>query len=145
METGDETETENTSQVLRHNDTIIPQPARRVEGSALLIVLLENLLFESLGLRCVLALELHETEHFTSLLTAHDGDPGRGKHVQEAGVVSAAAHSVVASAVRCAEDRCDLGHVGVGHSGDHLGAVFSDALGFDLLANHEASDILQEN
>src|SRR3546814_18687306 len=49
-----------------------------------------------------------------------------GPHPEEARVVGAAAHAVVAGAERAADDHGELRHDRAGHGGDELGAVAGD-------------------
>jgi hypothetical protein len=57
----------------------------------------------------------------------------------------AAAHAVVAGAEAAADQHGELGHLGGGDGGDHLGAVLGDAAVLVLAADHEAGDVLQED
>jgi hypothetical protein len=61
------------------------------------------------------------------------------------GRIGAAAHAVVAGTKAAADDDGELGHIGRGHGGDHLGAVAGDAFVLVLAAHHEAGDVLQKH
>lgn len=118
---------------------------------SLLFVLIEDRLLDlgfllgaeglatSLGL---LALDLHQ--HAGSLLGTHHANPRIWPHPQEAWVVCASAHAVVAGAEAAANDHGELWHLGARHGGDQFGTVLGDAAGFVFLAHHEAGDVLQE-
>ncbi|KAI3480412.1 hypothetical protein L1887_57426 [Cichorium endivia] len=83
-------------------------------------------------------------QHAGRLLGAHHADPRVRPHPQEARVVGAAAHAVVAGAEAPADDHGELRHLGAGHRSDQFGAVLGDAAGLVFLPDHEAGDVLQE-
>ena len=83
-------------------------------------------------------------EHAGRLFAAHDGDAAVGPRKQEARLVGAAAHAVVAGAEGAADEHGEFGDVGGGDGLHHLGAILGDAAGLVLLADHEAGDVLQE-
>jgi hypothetical protein len=66
-------------------------------------------------------------------------------HIHRKRGVGAAAHAVVAGAEAAADQHGELGHLGGGDGGDHLGAVLGDAAVLVLAADHEAGDVLQED
>src|SRR5438270_403268 len=84
-------------------------------------------------------------EHGSSLLAAHDRYPCIGPHPEEARAIGAPAHAVIAGSEAAADDQRQLWHAGAGDSRDHLGPVLGDAAGLIFAADHETSDILQEN
>jgi hypothetical protein len=76
-------------------------------------------------------------------IRTHDCDLRVGPGEQEARIVGAAAHGVVARAVRGPHDDADRGHLAVGDCVDHLAAVLDDALLLVLLAHHEPRHVVQ--
>ena len=78
------------------------------------------------------------------LLAAHHRDAAFGHMKRKRGAVGAAAHAVVAGAVRGADHHGELRHRGVGDGVHHLGAVLGDAAVLVALADDEAGDVLQE-
>lgn len=109
-----------------------------------MVVLIENLLFVGKGLIGLLVLEFDHGQDFTGLLTAHHRDLGAGEHVQEAGRVGTATHSVVTGSVRGTKNGGDLGDSSVRNGRHHFGAMLGNTLLLDSLSNHEARDVLQE-
>ena len=91
------------------------------------------------------AILLHREKDVRGLFAAHHADAGVGPHPQEARRVGPAAHPVIASPKRAADDNGVLGHTGVGDCHDHLGPVLGDAASLVLPAYHEARDVLQED
>jgi hypothetical protein len=89
--------------------------------------------------------EAHGEEDARGLRAAHHADLGVGPHPEEAGLVGASAHGVVAGAERPAEYHRELGNLGGGDGGHHLRAVLGDAFVLVLLADHEAGYVLQED
>src|SRR5699024_5466363 len=67
-----------------------------------------------------------------------------GPHVQKAGAIGAAAHAVIASAERSANDDGQLGNGGGGYRCDHFGAMAGNAFVFVAAPHHEAGNVLQE-
>ena len=121
-----------------------------VEGRRLLVELLDDALehLVDLGFRWLLALtnELllgHGLHHACRLLAAHHGGAAVGPGEDEARVVGAAAHAVVAGAETAADHDRDLRHGRVGHRLYHLGAVLHDAAALGVGADHESGRILQ--
>ena len=88
---------------------------------------------------------LHRGQHARGLLAAHHRDARVRPHPQEARLVGAAAHAVVAGAERAADDDGELRDDRVGDGVHHLRAVLGDAAALVLLADHEAGDVLQED
>ena len=85
----------------------------------------------------------HGLHHAGRLLAAHHGGAVVGPGEDEARIVGAAAHAVVAGAEAAADHDGDLRHRGVGHRLDHLGAVLDDAAALGLGADHVAGGVLQ--
>ncbi len=79
------------------------------------------------------------------LRAAHHGGARRGPAEDEARVEPTPAHAVVARAKRAVERDGELGHPGVGHGLDHLGAVLDGAAVFGRRAHHVAGGVLQED
>ncbi len=94
------------------------------------------------GALALLLLDLGE--HPGGLFATHHGDARVGPHPEEARVVGAAAHAVVAGTEAAADEHGELRHLGAGHRGDQLGAVLGDATGLVFLPDHETGDVLQE-
>ena len=88
---------------------------------------------------------LDRGQHAGGLLAAHHRDARVRPHPQETRAVSAAAHAIVAGAERTADHHREFRHFGASHCGHHLGAVARDAAVLVLAADHETSDVLQEN
>src|SRR5690606_22475719 len=78
------------------------------------------------------------------LLAAHDGDAGVGPGPEEAWVVGAAAHAVIARPEAAADDEGELGHLGAGDRRHELGAVLGDPAMLVLSTHHEPGDVLEE-
>ena len=89
-------------------------------------------------------LAAHDREHAGELLGAHHRDPVVRPGEEEARLVGAAAHAVVAGAVERADHDRERRHRGVRHRVDQLRAVLDDAALLVALADHEAGDVLQE-
>lgn len=64
--------------------------------------------------------------------------------VQSRGRARTAAHAIVARAKGAADHDSELGHLRGGDGIHELGAMLGDALVLDLLADHKAGDVLQE-
>src|SRR5919201_3192681 len=106
-------------------DAVVPQARCAVVGAALNLVLLQRGPHKLFLLRrrhvraaCAQVIQPHLQEHRGSLLAAHHRDARVGPHPQEARVVSAAAHRVVAGAERASDDDGEPGHRSVGDGGD---------------------------
>ena len=108
-----------------------------------LILRLDRRLERFLGLRRR-ELAAYGGQHPGRLLPAHHRDAGVRPHEQEPRIIGAAAHAVIPGAIAAADNQGQLGHLGGGHGGHQLGAVFRDAAGFVLPPDHEAGDVLQE-
>src|SRR6185312_2269892 len=107
---------------------------------------LEHLVDLFLGWLLALADELllgHGLHHAGCLLAAHYGDAAVGPGEDEARIVGAAAHAVVAGAEAAADHDGDLRHGGVGHRLDHLRPVLDDTAALGLGADHVAGGVLQ--
>ena len=91
------------------------------------------------------AIALHGGQHTGSLLAAHHANARIGPHPQKARAKGAATHAVVARSKTAANDDGELGHLGRGHSGNHLGAIARNAFAFVFAAHHEAGDVLQKH
>ena len=97
------------------------------------------------GPRLATALDLtapYLSQHAGGLLATHDRYAGIRPHKQKVRIVGSSAHTVIACTIGIADDQRQLGHLGTGHSGDHLGAVFGDATSLILFAHHKARDVL---
>src|SRR5205823_2633670 len=81
--------------------------------------------------------------HACRLFAAHHRDAAVGPGKDEARIVGAAAHAVVAGTEAAADHDGDLRHRGVGDGLDHLGAVLDDAAALGLGADHVAGGVLQ--
>src|SRR5512145_661823 len=149
---GCEAHAEDPAGVDRVDHPVVPQAGGRVVRRALLLVLLTDRRLERLlvvgGPLAALGLDAVTTdgrEDRGGLLAAHHGDPGVGPHPQEARVVGAPAHPVVARPERASDDDCELGYDGAGDRRDELGPVAGDAAVLVLPADHEAGDVLEED
>ena len=136
----------------RVENAVVPQARRRVVRRALVIVLLEDRLPHRLlvfgGERLAFArklVALDGRQHARGLLATHHRDAGVRPHPQEARLVRAAAHSVVAGPERPADDDGELGHHRVGNRMHHLGPVLRDAGALVLASHDEAGDVLQKH
>ena len=145
-------ERQHAAGVGRVDDAVIPQPGAGVIGVALGFVLRADRPLERFLLlgRPGLAARFHgvaadRRQHAGGLLAAHDRDARVRPHPQEARVVGAAAHAVIAGAEAAADDDGEFRHLRGGDRGHHLGAVLGDAAGFVFAADHEAGDVLQEH
>ena len=92
-----------------------------------------------------LLVPLHRHEHTRRLGAAHHRDAPVGPHPEQARVVGAAAHAVVAGAEGAADDDAEPGHDGVRDRVHHLRPVLGDPGPFVLAADHEPGDVLEED
>src|SRR4051812_25363209 len=145
-----EGEGEHAAGVARVDDAVVPQMRGAVERGRFAVELVDDALehLVDLGARRLLALaqELllgHGLHHAGGLLAAHHGGAVVGPGEDEARIVGAAAHAVVARAEAAADHDGDLRHRRVGHRLDHLGAVLDDAAALGLGADHVAGGVLQ--
>ncbi len=88
---------------------------------------------------------LYLQERFSRLFAAHDRNFSVGPGEDEPGIVSFAAHGIIARAIGITNDDGDLGHHAVAYGVDQLRPVFDDAGVLGATANHKPSYILQEN
>src|SRR5690606_5500181 len=77
--------------------------------------------------------------------TTHDSNLCGGPGNNKAGIVSLAAHGIVAGTVRVTDNDRKLRHRRVRHSINHLGAILYDAALLGLAAYHKPTDILKED
>mmetsp|Transcript_43437 Transcript_43437/g.93051 ORF Transcript_43437/g.93051 Transcript_43437/m.93051 type:complete len:374 (+) Transcript_43437:504-1625(+) len=151
---GDDAEAspQDVSGVSRINDAIIPNPGSGVVGVPLLLVLVQSWLPElrnflvghqgfALPLQLVL---LHCGQHIGGLGTTHHADARVGPHEEEARVVSPSAHAVISSPMAAGDDHCDLRNISTSNGVHHLGTISSDPSILVRFADHEASDVLEE-
>ena len=138
------------ARVARVDDAVVPQMRGAVERRRFAVELvddaLEHLVDLLRGRLLALAQELllgDGLHHAGRLLAAHHGGAVVGPGEDEARVVGAAAHAVVAGAEAAADHDGDLRHGGVGHGLDHLRAVLDDAAALGLGADHVAGGVLQ--
>src|SRR6266545_3929767 len=143
-------EGENAPRVARIDDAVVPQVRCAVERRRFAVELVDDALVHLVDLlaRWLLAFAQklllgHGLHHAGRLLAAHDGGAVVGPGEDEARVVGAAAHAVVAGTEAAADHDGDLRHRGVGHRLDHLGAVLDDAAALGLGADHVARGVLQ--
>src|SRR6478752_4801509 len=73
------------------------------------------------------AVATHGRQDARGLLAAHDADARVRPHPEEARLVTASAHRVVAGAEAAADDHGELRHVRARDGGHHLRAVLGDA------------------
>ncbi len=108
---------------------------------------LEGLLFRRWPLlpRGFQAIAAHRRQDAGRLLTAHHADARIRPHPQEARLVAAAAHGVIAGAKTSADQHGELGHVRARHGGHHLRAILRNARVFVFASDHEPGDVLKEN
>src|SRR5919202_1435846 len=151
IEAGRDGQAQGCARVGGIGDAVVPQARRAVVGAALDLVLLQRGPHEFFLLRgrhvlatCAQVIQPHLQEHRGRLLAAHHRDARVGPHPQEARVVSAAAHGVVARAKRATDDDGELGDRGVGDGRHHLGAVLGYPAALVRTPHHEAGDVLQE-
>ena len=78
------------------------------------------------------------------MLAAHDGDAAVRPGEQEARLVGAPAHAVIASAEAAADQHGDLRHLRSGDRCHQFRAMLGDTFGLILSADHEARNVLQE-
>src|SRR4051812_30377975 len=149
---GGEAEAEDATGLGGGGDPVVPEPGGGVVRRALSLVLLEDrrldrglLVGAPLVTTCLDAVASHRCQHGRRLLAAHDGDAGVRPHPQEARVVRAAAHAVVAGAEGPADDHGELRDAGGRDGGDELRAVLGDAARLVVAADHEAGDVLEED
>jgi hypothetical protein len=149
---GDQAHSEHPPRVGGIDDAVVPEPRGRVVRRTLVLVGAEDRRFEGLLVlgRPLLAPRLEPVatdrcEHRSRLLAAHHRDAGVGPHPQEARVVGATAHAVVAGAERAADDDGELRNDAARHGGHQLRAVLGDPAVLVLAADHEAGDVLQEH
>src|SRR5262249_22241307 len=83
-------------------------------------------------------------EHVRRLLAAHHRDARIGPGPQEARIVRAAAHRIVAGAEAIADDDGEFRHSRTGDRRHHLRAVLGNAARLVVAPYHEAGDVLQE-
>ena len=134
------------------SDAVVPQARGRVVRAAFVLVLGpdrrdELRLAPPPIMRLLLGgqlLELDGQQRARGLLAAHHRDARVRPHEEQARAVGAAAHAVVAGAVRGADDHGELRHRGGGDRVHHLRAVLGDAAVLVALADDEAGDVLQE-
>src|SRR5262249_45945893 len=144
-------EGEHHARIRRIDDAIIPQPSRTVIGIPLLGVFIQYRLHELALLvgrhRFAMSLELvdfHLKQHTSRLLASHYGNPCARPHPELSRPVSPAAHSIISSAVRAADDDCKLRYGGVRNCIDHFCAIFRNPALFELLSHHKSSNIFQK-
>src|SRR4029077_13204838 len=145
-----EAEAQNPAGVARVDQAVVPQPGRGVKRSGFSLHARDNSLFHHLdpGLvdRLAFALEflLGDDRHdLRRLLAAHDRDAVARPGEDEARIIGAAAHAVIAGPERGADVNGELRHRGVGDRLDHLRAVLDDAGALGLAADHVAGRVLQ--
>ena len=86
--------------------------------------------------------DLHD---FRGLCAAHDGGAGGGPGEDEVRIEAAAAHAVIARAIRAADGDGEFGNPGVGDGLDHFGTMLDGAAAFGLQPDHVAGGVLQED
>ncbi len=145
-------EAQNLPCLFGQDHSIVPEPSSRVVATRLPLVSLDSLVAHTrlLFRRELLALPLELggldlREHSSGLFASHDCNLGIRPHVEHAGVVGPAAHTVVSRTIGGADDAGDFGDGGGRDCVDHFGPVLSDTLVLVLLADHESSDVLQED
>ena len=127
------------------DDAVVPQPRAGIIRMALaLVTLADRSLERSFVGGAGEAARFDRGQHRRRLFAAHDADPGVRPHPQEPRRESATAHAVVAGTKAAAGNDGDFRHRGTGDGGDHLRAMFGDALILIFAADHETGDVLQE-
>src|SRR5436190_5418446 len=128
-------EGQHLAAVARIDQSVVPQPRGRVPGHGFGIDSLDDVLLHGFELLALdgpaLALELllgDDRHDFRGLLAAHDGDAIVGPGEDEARIVGAAAHAIIAGPERGADVQRDLRHGRIGDCLDHLRAVLDDAV-----------------
>ena len=144
-----EAEAQRIASIERTNQPVVPQPGGGVIRIGLLFVLSSNgraNFFDLLGrgLRPLHAAEANVGKHRFGGVGSHRCDPAVGPGKEKARVEASAAHAVVASAVRTADEHRELRDSAVGHSSDHLGAILRDATDLGVTADHIAGGVLKE-
>ena len=89
-------------------------------------------------------LDLVEEHRVDGRLGAHHGDLRLREGQARVGLERRASHRVEAGAVRLADDHGDLRHRRLRDRADHLRPVPDDPLALDVLADHEAGHVRQE-
>src|SRR6185437_12256302 len=132
------------------DEAIIPEPRGGEECRRLTVELRDDTLLhrrefgpiDRLALT-LLALFGDDREHFRRLLAAHDGDAVVGPGEDEARIIGAAAHAVIAGAEARADMQGELRHRRIRHRLDHLRAMLDDAAPLRLGADHVARRVLE--
>mmetsp|Transcript_2958 Transcript_2958/g.8147 ORF Transcript_2958/g.8147 Transcript_2958/m.8147 type:complete len:256 (-) Transcript_2958:1197-1964(-) len=89
-------------------------------------------------------ISLHGGQNASGVFPAHHGDTGARPAEQKRGIKGATAHCVVACAKRSSHNQRDLWDRGASNRVDHLCAIARNSCVFVLLADHEASDVVQK-
>ena len=83
-------------------------------------------------------------KHAGRLLATHYRNPRVRPHPEESRLVGPSAHPVVSGAKRTADDDRKFRNFCVRDGSDELRTIFRDAALFELLSDHEAGDVLEE-
>ena len=146
-----ERDAEHAARVAWVDDAVVPDPRGGEERvrlpvdlvldglSDLRIGLLVEGLARALGRRAA-----HDREHARELLGAHHRDAMVGPAEEQARIVGATRHAVVARSIRRADHDREVRHAAVRDRVDELRAVLDDPALFVAPAHHEARDVLQE-
>ena len=130
------------------DDAVVPEPRARVQRARLprriVPCISARSAAASVSLGARRGAPRTRLKHDAGLLAAHDGDARVRPGPEEPRAVRAAAHAVIAGAVRRADDHGELRHARAGHGRDELRAVLGDAAALGVFADHEARDVLQE-
>mmetsp|Transcript_2957 Transcript_2957/g.8141 ORF Transcript_2957/g.8141 Transcript_2957/m.8141 type:complete len:219 (-) Transcript_2957:1197-1853(-) len=135
----------------RKNYAVVPQASTRIIRTAFAVKSLTHLFFVLLlffSAPCLAALNfcisLHGGQNASGVFPAHHGDTGARPAEQKRGIKGATAHCVVACAKRSSHNQRDLWDRGASNRVDHLCAIARNSCVFVLLADHEASDVVQK-
>lgn len=131
-----QSESQIAPRLLRRDDAVVPDSRRREHG-------LTFTLDSSLQLRIrVFPHRLHDR---AELLRAHDGNLRIRPHPQESWGEGSATHAIVARTVAGANDDGEFRHVSARYGVDELCTVFGDAAGLGVFADHETTNVLEED
>lgn len=120
----------------RRDDPIVPQSSRRIHSVTLLFDPCLELRINRLT---------HRLHNRTQLLRAHNPNLRLWPHPEEPRGVSSSTHTIISCASASTYHDSELGDVSTGDCCDELRAVFGYAAFFGVGADHEATDVLEED
>src|SRR5690606_11951640 len=133
-------------------DAIVPQAGRAIIGGSLPFIGLDHGPFQirHFPLAGNLAAGPHLIgldlgKHLGSLMPPHNGNARVRPGEQEARLISASRHGVIAGSEGSSDQDRDHGHPRGRHGGDELGSMLGDAAFLEMAAHHETGYVLQED